>query len=131
RGHFRRQPEVDACGLHRQLAVYAFQFGLEKVHRRTADESGHEDVGGVGVDLGGCIQLLQDTIAQDGDTAAHGHGLDLVVGDVDNGGLEAAVELDQLGPRLDAQLRIQIGQRLVHKEYLRLAYDGPAEGHAL
>ena len=62
---------------------------------------------------------------------AHGHGLDLIVGHVDHRGLEALVELDEFGARLHAHLGVEVGERLVEEEDLRLAHDGPAQGDAL
>ena len=51
--------------------------------------------------------------------------------DIDGRDPEPAVQLDQLRPRLHPQLGVEVGQRLVHQEHLRLADDGPAEGDAL
>jgi hypothetical protein len=53
------------------------------------------------------------------------------VGDVDHGGLEAGVELADLGAHLDAHLGVEVGERLVEEEGLGLADDGAADGHAL
>ena len=66
-----------------------------------------------------------------GDAVAHRHGLDLVVGHVEVGGLQAAVQLADLGAGLHAQLGVEVGQRLVHQEDLRLAHDGAAQRDAL
>ena len=44
---------------------------------------------------------------------------------------QALVQLGDLGARLHAQLGVEVGQRLVHQEDLRLAHDGAAQGHAL
>jgi hypothetical protein len=54
--------------------------------------------------------------------------LDLVVGDVDHGGAEPALQARDLGAGLHAQLGVEVGQRLVQQEHLRLAHDarGPA-----
>ena len=62
---------------------------------------------------------------------AHRHRLDLVVGDVDDRRAEALVEAGDLGARLDAQLGVEVGERLVHQEDGRLADDRPAERDAL
>ncbi len=58
-------------------------------------------------------------------------GLDLIVDDEDSGAYETAVELDQFQPHFGAQLRIEVRQRLVHKEDVGLAHHRPAERHAL
>ncbi len=36
-----------------------------------------------------------------------------------------------LGPHMHAQLRIEVGERLIHQEGLRLAHDGATERHTL
>ena len=57
--------------------------------------------------------------------------LGLVVGDVDEGGLELLVQPADLSPHGGAQLGIQVGQRLVQQEDGGVADHGPAQGHAL
>jgi hypothetical protein len=59
------------------------------------------------------------------------HGLDLVVRDEQRGDAQLAVQLLDLEAGLRAQLGVQVGQRLVEQEHLRLAHDGAAHGHAL
>src|SRR6266540_1418699 len=49
---------------------------------KAADESGDEPVDRVVVQLLRRADLLKETVAHDRDPGAHGHGLDLVVGDV-------------------------------------------------
>ena len=104
---------------------------LEEVHRRAADEAGHEAVDRRVVERLRRADLLEQALVHDRDPLAHRHRLDLVVGDVDHGGLEALVEAGDLGARLDAQLGVEVGERLVHQEHGRLADDGPAERDAL
>ena len=53
------------------------------------------------------------------------------MGDEGGGDAELALERLDLGPHVGAQLRIEIGERLVHQEDARLADDGAAEGDAL
>ena len=53
------------------------------------------------------------------------------MGDIDHGLAEPAVQLDQLRPHMGAQLGVEIGERLVEQEHLRLAHQRPAERHAL
>ena len=79
----------------------------------------------------GRADLLEQALAHDRDPGAHRHRLDLVVGDVHDGRLEALVEACDLGAGLDAQLRIEVGERLVHEEDRRLADDRATEGDAL
>ena len=62
---------------------------------------------------------------------AHGHSFGLVVGNVDEGGAEAEVELGQLGSHLGTELRVQVGQRFVQKEDLRFTDNRTAQRNTL
>ena len=92
---------------------------------------GHERVGRFVVKLGGRGELLQLAVAQHGDPVAHRHGLHLVVGDVDGGGAQPALQRGDLGAGLHPQLGVQVGQRLVHAEHLRRPHDRAAHRHPL
>jgi hypothetical protein len=105
--------------------------GLGDVHRRRADEAGDEDVGRTVVEGARRVGLLQQPVLEDGDAVAHGHGLDLVVRDVDGGDAEPALQGGDLRAGLDAELRVQIGQRFVHEEHLRRTHDRATHRHAL
>ena len=99
----------------------------EHVHRRRADEAGDERVGWMLVQLLGRPELLQLALVHDRDAVAHRHRLDLVMRDVDGGGAEALLQPEDLGARLDAQRRVEVGERLVHEERLRLTHDRAPE----
>ncbi len=77
------------------------------------------------------IDLLQEAVLHHGDAGAHGHGFGLVVGHVDEGGRQLLMQLGDLGAGLHAQFGVEVGERLVEQEDLRLAHDGAAHGHAL
>ncbi len=102
-----------------------------EVHARAADEARHVHVHRVVVDFPRWRNLLQDAILHDRDPVAHGHRLDLVVRDIDEGGAQALMQLLQLDPGLHPQHRVQVGEGLVEQEHPRLADDGAAEGDAL
>ena len=70
-------------------------------------------------------------VAHDGDALAERHRLDLVVRDVDRGDPEAFVQLRERCAHADAQLRVEVRERLVHEERLRLANDRAAHRDAL
>jgi hypothetical protein len=53
------------------------------------------------------------------------------VGHVDRGDAERPLETLDLDAHLHAQLRIEVGERLVEEEHLGLAHDGTAHGDAL
>ena len=116
------EPRAPARGVERDV---------DEVHRRAADEAGDEAVDrGVVEGLRGA-DLLEDALVHDRDPRAHRHRLDLVVGDVDDGRLEPLVEAGDLGAGLDAQLGVEVGERLVHQEDRGLADDGATERDAL
>ena len=114
-----------------EVAVLAVQLRLEEVHRRAADEARHEQVGRRVVELHRRVDLLQHAAAHQRDAVAHRHRLDLVVGDVDGRRLQLVLDAGDLGAHLDAQLRVEVAQRLVHQEDLRAAHDRAAHRHAL
>ena len=104
---------------------------VQQVHRRRADEAGDEGGGRAVVDLFGRADLLHAAGVHHDHALRQRHRLDLVVGDEQRGDAEFAVQLLDLQPRLRAQLGVEVGQRLVEQEHLRLAHDGAAHGHAL
>ena len=120
-----------AADRHRADAVVVDDLAVEQVHRRRADERRDEDVVGMVVERLGRVDLLEDPVLQHRDAVAHRHRLDLVVGDVDRGDAEVALDAGDLGAHLDAELGVEVGQRLVHQERGRLAHDGTAHGDAL
>ena len=69
---------------------------VEEVHRRRADEVGDEHAAGPVVDLLRRAELLDHALVHDGDRVGHRHRLDLVVGDVDGGRVDAVVQRAQL-----------------------------------
>ena len=78
--------------------------------------------------MSNCCRIAR---AHDGDAVAEGHGLGLVVGHVDRRRAQPLLEARDLGAHLDAQLRVEVRQRLVHEEGGRLADDRAAHGDAL
>src|SRR6266702_6931589 len=124
-------------GLERQLdAVRPLESGnaidphmaLQEVQGGRADEAGNELVFRLVVELERPAHLLDDAVMHDDDLVGHGHGLDLVVGDVDGRGLQPLVQLLDLGAHRDAQLGVEVRQGLVEQEHLRIAHDGAAHG---
>ncbi|HWJ32189.1 MAG TPA: hypothetical protein VNR59_07600 [Gaiellaceae bacterium] len=99
------------------------EVGLDEVHRGRADEAGDEEVRRRVVEHLRLVDLLQVPVAQHADAVAERHRLALVVGHVDRRHAEVALDAGDLGPHLHAQLRVEVGERLVHQERLRLAHD--------
>ena len=116
-----------------RVAVGCFGEGavFKEVHLRRADEARDEQVRRVVEDLLRRADLLDVAVAHDDDAVAEGHGLDLVVRDVDERGVDLLAQLDDLGAHLVAQLRVKVRERLVHQKNLGVAHDGAADGHAL
>ena len=103
----------------------------QEVHGRRADEAGDEQVGRVLVEHLRRVDLLDHAGAHDRHAVAERHRLGLVVRDVDHRRPETLLDPRHLGAHLHAQLGVEVGERLVHQERLRVAHDGAAHGHAL
>ena len=65
------------------------------------------------------------------DPVGQRHGLGLVVGDVDHGGVEPVAQPGDLEAHAHPQGGVEVGERLVEQEDLRVADDGPPDGHPL
>ncbi len=115
----------------RRFVVAARDAAFEEVHRRRADEAGDEQVGRPVVEIERGTRLFHDPVMHDDDAVGHGHRLDLVVRDIDARGLQPLMQLPDLGAHLDAQLGVEVAERLVEQEHLGIADDGPAHGDAL
>ena len=126
RGRRVRQRHALLADLQREPVAVALDHGLEQVHLRAADEAGHEQVRRLVEQQLRIGDLLEPALAQHRDAVAHRHRLDLVVGDVDGRGADLALDARDLRPHLHAQPRVEVRQRLVHQERLRLAHHRPA-----
>ena len=134
--HLRAGQRRDLVARHvdREVAVHdpaVLDRELEKVHRRRPDEAGDEHVGRTVEAVLRRGALLQDPVLEDGDAVGHRHRLDLVVGDVHRRDAETMLDLLDLGPRLHAELGIEVRQRLVHQEHRRVAHDRSSHRHTL
>ena len=103
----------------------------EQVHARRADEAGDEEIGRMVVDLERRSDLLDASGTQHHDAVGQRHRLDLIVSDIDHGAADLRVQRGELLARGDAQLRIEVRQRLVEQEDLGIADDRAADGDAL
>ena len=131
RGHLLRNGEVLILDARDEIAVGAVDRRLDDVHRRAADEACDEQVLRVAVELLRRVDLLQLTLAHDGDAITHRHRLGLVVRDVDRRRPELALDAPDLRTHLDAKLRVEVRERLVHQEDLRLTHDRATHRDAL
>src|SRR5690348_11351849 len=130
RGRRHRQAHAAVELDDRRAAVDAGDAGHE-VHRRRADEASDERVDRRVVELEGVAALLDNAVTHHDDAVGHRHRLDLVMRDVDRRRLQALVQLLDLGAHLHAKLRVQIRQRLVEQEHLRVAHDRASHRDAL
>src|SRR4029453_10423978 len=77
------------------------------------------------------VELLDLSSLHHGDAAGYGERLFLVMSDVDGRDVQALLQFANLAAHVDAQSRVQVGQRLVEQQNLR-AYDERAgDGDAL
>ncbi len=97
----------------------------DEVHRGRADELGDEQVARPLVELLRRRDLLEEAVPHHRDAIAHRHRLGLVVRDVDRRDAEVALDTRDLGAHLHPQLRVEVRERLVHEERLRVADDRP------
>src|SRR5207245_1503548 len=105
-----------------------------RVHMRTEIQKVHQKVRPTTVDVTH-DQVAALTLAYRGVVMnaglIEGHRFRLVVRDVDGGGAHFLVHLLDLGAHEHAQLRVEVGERLVEQEHLGIAHDGAPHGDAL
>ncbi len=65
-----------------------------------------------------------------GDAVGKAHGLRLVMRHIESGGA-GLLQHAQLGPHLQAQERVEVGERLVHQQHRRLDRERARHRHAL
>ena len=75
--------------------------------------------------------LLDHAVIHHDHPVGERHRLHLVVCHIDRGRPDPLVDALDLGAHLHAELGIEIGERLVEQEDLRVAHDGTAHGNAL
>ena len=104
---------------------------IQEVHLRRSDEAGDEQVARLIVKVLRGIDLLYNAVLHNDDSGTKGHSLGLVMGNVDDRSAQSLMQLGDLGSHLNTELRIQVGQRLIHQEDLRVTDDGTAHGNTL
>jgi hypothetical protein len=103
----------------------------QQVHRRAADEAGHEQVDRVGKDLLRRPDLQGLARRHHHDPVGQGHRLHLVMGHIDGGDPQLLVQPLELGPHLDTELGVQVRQRLVEQEHRWLTDQRAPHRHPL
>ena len=78
-----------------------------------------------------CSDLLDVSITHDDDTIAQGHCFSLVMSNIHERCVNALAQLNDLSTHLVTELRVQVGQRLIHQHYLRSTDDRTADSNTL
>ena len=91
----------------------------------------NETISGPGVDLERQPHLLDSSVPHHHHAVSERHCLDLVVRHIDRSGGDALAELLELDAHVRPELGVEIRQRLVEQEDLRMAHETTAEGDAL
>ena len=94
--------------IFRQAERPVFHDGGQKVHPGRADETGDKLVGRIVIQVQRRAGLFDQPIAQHDDFIGQSHRLDLIMGDVDDGGLQFLVQAGDFNPHLHPQFGIQI-----------------------
>lgn len=124
------QPELAAARGDDDLAARALDhLGLDEVGG--AEEVGDEGGPRVLVQLGGGSELLDPAAVHHRDRVGHGHGLLLVVGDVDEGDADLRLDALELQLHLASQLEVEGTERLVEQQDLRVVDERAGDGDPL
>ncbi len=106
-------------------------YRVDEIHLGRADEARNEQVAREIIQVLGGIVLLDNAVFHNDDTVAHGHRFGLVVGNVNEGGLETLVQAADLRTHCGTELGVQVGQRLVEQEYGGVTHHRAAQGDTL
>ena len=104
---------------------------VDEVHLRRSDEACYEHVAGIIIEVLRGVNLLDNAVLHNDDPGTERHSLGLVMGYIDEGGAQSLIDLGDLGTHLCTELCIQVGQRLVEKEYAGITNDGTTHGNTL
>ena len=96
-----------------------------------AHKIGHKDGPGVAVDQFGGVVLLNLALIHDGHLVGDGEAFLLVVGNEDGGNAELLLHALNLGPHLNTELSIEIGEGFVQEEQLRRDNQSPGQSDPL
>ena len=103
----------------------------DEVHRGRADERGDEEIVRPAVEDLRPVALQDAPVSHHRDSLSERHRLGLVVRHVHRRDAEPLMQLRERRPHADAELRVEVRQRLVEQERLRLAHDRAAHRHPL
>ena len=123
-------PDFPAADLyHIHFTLVAQHLALQEVG--IADKVGNELTDGMVVDLVGGTHLGDLAGVHNDDLVGDGHGLGLVMGDIDGGDARLLLNAADLGTHGDPELGIQVGKRLVKQQHTGLHNQGSCQGDTL
>ena len=125
------QLNLDAAKLCKVLVAFTGQSAVEHVHNRHADEACNKQVCRMIEHILRSADLLDITVTHDDNSVAQRHSFGLVMGNVDEGGVDTLTQLDDLSTHLVTELSVQVGERFVHQEDLRVTHDCTADCNTL
>jgi hypothetical protein len=143
---FRADHQVDVAGwdgrlglwgdAHRADARKLDHTGMRRVDPpgkkvAVADEFADEAVGRPVVDVERRADLLDLAVAEYRDPVRHRHRLGLIVGDVDHGDPDLAMNALELNLHLLAQILVERAQRLVEQEHVGVEHEAARQRHPL
>src|SRR5688572_32371631 len=114
-----------------QVEVLSNSLPCDQVHARTSNKASDEQIGRIVIDLGWSAHLLNFSGGHDDDPVTHRHGLDLVVCNVDSGGMDTKMEAFDLRAHGFAELGVESTKGFVHEERGGAADEGTGEGDTL
>jgi len=129
--HLLRQIDERVFEMHDIFAARHGEFRIEEVHLRRADESCDEEVRRMVEHILRRADLLDEAVLHNDDPIAQRHGFRLIVGNVNERGVDLLAEFDELSAHLVTEFCVEVRQRLVHEEDLRFTDDCTADGDTL
>ena len=106
-------------------------LAIEEIHLRRSEEAGDKFIGRHVEQVHRRADLHDFTVLQHNDLVGERHRLDLVMRHINGGGIELAVEFGNLDTGIMTKRCIQVRQRFVKQEHIRVADNGTANGDAL
>ena len=117
-------------GGDRRGAVHRALDGARE-HVLSADEARHVGIARGDEDVAGAGGLLDAAMRHDDDRVGDRDGLELGMGDMDEGDAELLLHAAQLAAHAQAQVFVERGQRLVEQQHARIGDQRARQRHAL
>ena len=108
-----------------------FNLAINQIHGGRTDEASNEKIGRMVIEIKRSTNLLYNTAVHHDNAVCHGHGFDLIMGDIDHRRFKPSMQSLDLGSHLHTKLCIQVGQGLVEEKHFWVANNGAPHGDAL